>query len=456
MLTIAWGAFAFGAVYPWAYWPLAAAAAISGMATAYAAGIVEVRVRFLVAGILFFGLTPIAQLVSLPLTTLQQISPATVSALQQMDLQVSTGLISSHPISLDPQSTLAGFTLFLACGVLATGVALLCTRVGVRWIATPLTIIGVVMAITGIVQKATFNGKIYGFWTPIGLGNPFGPFVNRNHFAGWMMMALPVALGLLCARIDRGMEGARPGLRERVLWFGSKAASQLILSGTAAAIMALSLVFTFSRSGITAFCLAIAVTGIFVVFGVSSRLRRAAGLIYLASLFLIVLSWVGFGLIATQFQQANWSEFGDRRGAWADARQIAAMFPMTGVGFGSYGRATILYQKHDLAQHYAQAHNDYLQLAAEGGVLMTIPAAILALIIVVKCVQRFREGGSPTSWWVRAGATTGLIAIALQEIVDFSLQIPGNAVLCAVLIGIVLHRAPALPASNPERKTQHA
>ena len=141
--------------------------------------------------------------------------------------------------------------------------------------------------------------------------------------------------------------------------------------------------------------------------------------------------------------RSNWREYNDRRGAWADARRIASLFPLTGTGLGTYGVATLFYQQHDLEQHYEQAHNDYLELAAEGGALVVIPVAMLLLAITVRILTRFRDsGGSATSWRVRAGAVTGLLAIGLQEVVDFSLQIPGNAMLCAALLGVAMHKAP--------------
>jgi uncharacterized membrane protein len=66
-------------------------------------------------------------------------------------------------------------------------------------VVEPIAIVGVLLALTAIIQKPLFTGKIYGFWTPNEAGNPFGPFVNRNHFAGWMLMALPLTFGLLWA-----------------------------------------------------------------------------------------------------------------------------------------------------------------------------------------------------------------------------------------------------------------
>jgi hypothetical protein len=54
--------------------------------------------------------------------------------------------------------------------------------------------------------------------------------------------------------------------------------------------------------------------------------------------------------------------------------------------------------------------------------------------------HRFRESDPPATFWLRAGATAGLIGIAAQSLFDFSLQMPGNAMMFAVLLAIALHR----------------
>ena len=86
------------------------------------------------------------------------------------------------------------------CGallLLVVGGARLFSIAGVRRMAEYIVVAGVVLALVGIIQRPLFAGKIYGFW-PLALGgNPFGPFVNKNHFAGWMLMALPIPLALM-------------------------------------------------------------------------------------------------------------------------------------------------------------------------------------------------------------------------------------------------------------------
>jgi len=101
----------------------------------------------------------------------------------------------------------------------------------------------------------------------------------------------------------------------------------------------------------------------------------------------------------------------------------------------------LFFQTSDRTQHFAEAHDDYLQLAAEGGLLVCGAALLLLVLVVRETRQRFQESaGDPAGYWIRVGAVTGLVAIALQEIGDFSLQMPGNAALCCVLVGIAIQR----------------
>ena len=103
--------------------------------------------------------------------------------------------------------------------------------------------------------------------------------------------------------------------------------------------------------------------------------------------------------------------------------------------------ATLFYQTSVPGFHLREAHNDYLQLAAEGGLLLGAPIVCAVAALVREIRVRFVDS-SGSSYWIRLGAVTGLGAIALQSTVEFSLQMPGNAALCAVLCGIALHRDP--------------
>src|SRR5919201_3210820 len=101
-----------------------------------------------------------------------------------------------------------------------------------------------------------------------------------------------------------------------------------------------------------------------------------------------------------------------------------------------------------MAYFFAQAHNDYIQLAAEGGMLLTVPAVLCLAIFIADVRRGMRGTWNDTTGWLRAGAVASLIAIAFQETVEFSLQMPGNAALFAVVCAIALHRPRATAVEN--------
>lgn len=209
-------------------------------------------------------------------------------------------------------------------------------------------------------------------------------------------------------------------------------------------VMGLALVLTLSRSGIICFGLAIAATGWFVIRARATRGRRIATA-FLTVLFVGVIGWVGVDAIADSLASAEWRALVGRRDAWLDAIHVAARFPLAGTGLNTYGVATLFYQTAHLEEHFAQAHNDYLQVAAEGGLLLAVPVFAALGLLIREIRRRFAEQRDDTvTYWLRAGAVTGLIGIGLQEMVDFSLQMPGNAALFSVLAAIAVHRPEAV------------
>ena len=315
-----------------------------------------------------------------------------------------------------------------------------------------LVITGVALALVGIIQRPLYAGKIYGFWTPLQTplqgGSPFGPFVNRNHFAGWMLLVLPLALGYLCASLARAMRGVKPELRDRLLWLSSPDANKLILAATGIVIMGLALVLTLSRSGIGALVPALAMTGWFALRRLQDRSRKILAIGYVVLLAVLTVGWVGIETVAARFSEAGWGQFNGRIGAWTDAVATFQRHWLTGIGLNTYQVANLFYQEHHTESFTSAAHNDYLQLAAEGG-LVLVTAIVACLSVVIRDVRRrFAEDADSSAYWLRAGAVTGLVAIAIQETVEFSLQIPGNAALFAVVCAIALHRSPHRAAAR--------
>ena len=439
--SAAWGALAFGGVYPWVYWPLAATAITGALLSLLAAsGQPSVHLAPLATALMLFAAAVALQLMPLSHGWLMSASPTALDVVSSFDL-AAAGNPGSHPLSIAPHLTATGLVLFVSFSLLLVGSARLFTIRGGSAVAHAVAIIGVLLAMIAIVQKPLSPEKIYGFWMPLEGYRPYGPFVNNNHFAGWMLMALPLTVGLLSGGVVRAMRHVKPTVRDRFIWMSSPDANRLMLLAGAAAVMALSLTLTLSRSGIASGLFALLLMGMVTIRRQMGMARRTLLTGYVVLLVIAVAAWAGIDTIASHFAEID-SSLSNRWGAWLDAAAIAARFPLTGTGLNTYSIATLYYQTHDRSHHYSTAHSDYLQLVAEGGVLLTVPAILCIGLFATAVRKRFREETSASGYWIRVGAVTGISAIALQEVVEFSLQMPGNAALFAVLCGIALHRSP--------------
>ena len=459
--VIAWGALAFGAVYSWAFGPRLIACAAIG-----AFGIVVYRsrpqdraTRLAILSIVAVLAAACIQVVPLPASRLAAISPGTHAFLVDFDFSYALGIESGslwRPLSLAPKATatgigfLAAFTLFLA------GLTRGLSASRVRALATWLVAVGVMLALAGIVQKAAIGDhawggmKIYGFWTPRNLlTTPFGPFINKNHFAGWMLMGIPLALGLAIGRAEHAMRRLHGGWRSRLSWLSTPEGGRLQIAAIAALAMGASLLLTRSRSGVV--CLLFSM----LLFSVAARRRygsiRAGWTAFasLAVIFGIAFSLAGAELTARISTRMDAVEL--RKNIWSDSARIIRDFPIAGTGLNTFGTAMIAYQTTQRDQHFQEAHNDYLQVMVEGGLLVALPAA-LALVLMARAIRRrfvACEDDSRT-YWIRTGATIGLLAIALQSAVEFSLQMPGNAAMFVVLLAMALHQ-PSSAGTNERR-----
>ena len=469
LLIVAWGGLAFGAVYPWAYEPLLAACAVAGV-WGLGRRVPSVRRRVnlpVAAGLALVALAIGAQLVPVSRATILEISPAADTVLRNYDLGYALRVAPPsstlepapaatdirHPLSVNPPKTQLGLAFLVTFGVFLLGLARGLDGFDLRRFAPGLTGLGVLMALIGIVQKATWNGKVYGFWEPINTSfGAFGPFINRNHFAGWMLMALPIAIGLFSAQVGKGMRGVAPRWRDRLIWFSTPDASRVVLTGFSILVMGLALVMTLSRSGIGGFALALLLSGFQVMRRQAATNKRRMLVGYLVLLAVVSISWAGIDAIAERFAQVD-ADLGGRSGAWADAWRIHTMFPAAGTGFNTYGTATFFYQTFQVKlAHYVEAHNDYLQILAEGGWLVTVPVLLLVAAFAREVARRFREQHDERmGYWLRLGAVTGIVAMAMQEVVEFSLQMPGNAALFTVLCAIAMRKSSAQGQSADSR-----
>ena len=122
------------------------------------------------------------------------------------------------PISIAPRDTLAAAGILLSAIVMFWTCRRVCEQGGTGRIVRAVAFIGLVASIAAIVQRAQRIELLYGVWRPLDTGaRPYGPFVNRNHFATWVIMACPLVFGYLLARAPRheARDVCRSGSRTR-------------------------------------------------------------------------------------------------------------------------------------------------------------------------------------------------------------------------------------------------
>jgi O-antigen ligase len=150
--------------------------------------------------------------------------------------------------------------------------------------------------------------------------------------------------------------------------------------------------------------------------------------------------YVNLGTLAMRLQETTEQGTWGRPAIWRDTWRMASDFRVTGVGVGAFQRGMLAYQEGSRLFFFNHAHDEYLQLLAEGGLIVAVPAAI-AVLAAVALMARHLGADRTAMFWVRAGAVSGLIAAAVQSIWDTTLRTPANGALFAVIAAIALHES---------------
>jgi len=457
VLVLAASVLAFGSVYPWAYWPLAGAAAAIGVRAIVLTRAWRERDVRVAAGCLAAVAAAICiQLLPLPMPAFIRLAPAADRFLTSYDLSYILQPPAWHTLSIATGNTLTVLVMFVAFGVLFVGLMEAMAHAKLERLILRIMWLGVGLAVFGVLQRAV-NVKsadndewqlVYGFWKPYQAGNIFGPFINRNHYAGWMVMALGLVMGYSCAVIATSGLSVRDDWRRWLRWTATPDASRFMAAAVAVLAMGAALVATGSRSGAISFAAAAGTVCYFIAGRMSRRRVRILAAAYLTVLLGGAVIAAGANQMLHRFSLAT-SDIGSRTAAWNDTLAIMRDFPIFGVGAGAYRLAILEYQTGDRTKFYVQAHNDYLQIAAEGGVLVGFPVC-LALAGLARGIRRrlVTSQDDPQVHWIRVGAIAGLVGIATQSMFDFSLQMPANLLFFVVLAAIAIHR--------PLRSAAHA
>ena len=339
-------------------------------------------------------------------------------------------------ISVDTRATAAGLLLSLAYGLIFfLCLALINSRRRLKTLAYTLLCSGLFQALYGAMMSLSsleynFFLKKYAY---IGLAT--GTFINRNHLAGYLEMTLAIGVGLMIASLGAGSNGAT--LKRRLLNILRLLLSARARLRLALAMMVIALVLTHSRMGNTAFFASLFIAGVIGL--ILSRHATRPVLILLVSLIVIDILIVGhwFGLEKVRQRLQETSIVTEQRDevyqyVWRQWRD----YRLTGAGLGSFYSVFPRYRGADIVSYYREAHNDYLQFAAETGLIglgllgLIVAASLLAALIAQ---QRRRD---PLMRGMSFAAIMGITAILIHSSVDFNLQIPANAATFTVLLAL--------------------
>jgi hypothetical protein len=346
---------------------------------------------------------------------------------------------AAKALSIAPARTAVGLAALLGFGVLLFGTAHALSIVRLRRIVIAMMMLGVVVSFVRFWQLGDPTAPIYGLYVPLTNLHDSAPFINHNHLAGWLVMVLSLTLGLSVAEVARGMRGVAPNWRERLLWFASRQASKAILALCVATVLAICVLVSQSRSGATIMSV------VFVLFiGLTLRKQRLPigrrSLAVALSVLLIAVFWVAGSGFSSRLAGTEWARMDGRVAVWQDTLRIFDNFRLAGSGFNTFAVAMLHYQTVDDGLRYQEAHNEYLQVLSDGGALLAVPMLLFGATAIVTIRRRFREKADDTlTYWVRVGAVAGIIAIALQSLLDYTLQTPGGAVMFATLLAIAIH-----------------
>jgi len=293
--------------------------------------------------------------------------------------------------------------------------------------------------LAALLQALGWNGAP--LWTPQEASDlvPMLPFINRNHLAGYLAMGALVAIGLALAVLCRPSGRLdRPGIK-RALTDRAWAAPRLLVLGVVIVLAVLGLLVSRSRGGALAFLF-----GALVLAG--AKVLRGRIWIPLA---LVVALGIGVGIVGLAGPGQAGMETGSfssksgeastvvRLDLWAKTFRMFLDHPLTGTGLGTFQWGFASYQREGEWGKLDYAHNDYLQLLSETGLVgaVLLVGALLTLFgrILVPALRSIATRPRFTS----VGAAAALAAILAHSVVDGDLQIPADAALFAILLGVL-------------------
>ena len=276
---------------------------------------------------------------------------------------------------------------------------------------------GFAVSVFGILQHFTFNGKLYWFREMRYGGIPFGPYVNRNHFAGFVELIIPLGVSLLLLRAEE---------RDR-----------LPLLGVLTLMPIGALFLSASRGGIAAFFLEL---GLLLILAV---LRGHAGKQLVAGAVLLLVAggfvvWLGAGRALDRFESYRKLEVTEARRAemLRDSWRIFLDHPVAGTGLGTLKEVFPQYETLYDGAIVSHTHNDYVEGLAETGIVGGIIGACFLALLLQGAWRRIALADHRLDLALHLGAVAACCALLAHSLVDFNLHIPANALIFLTLAAL--------------------
>jgi putative inorganic carbon (HCO3(-)) transporter len=265
-----------------------------------------------------------------------------------------------------------------------------------------------------------------------------GTFINRNYFAGYLLMVIPLSMGFLFSR-EANRAGRFMGWRH---WISSLDGKTLLI-GFGVMVMILGLLFSASRMGILSLLLSFSLISLFFR---SPWKRRSfsRGSILILGLAVLWAAWIGLDAVINRFFTASEGLEG-RWVFWANTFQIVKDFPIFGSGLGTYLQIFPMYRSFYTPQGFvSHAENDFLQLASEVGVVGFGLLSVLFFYLLTKALSGIRSlSDHEPGRYIAIGGLVGILALMFHSLVERNIQVPSNAFLYTFIFALVLRMAAA-------------
>jgi O-antigen ligase len=282
------------------------------------------------------------------------------------------------------------------------------------------------LAVFGLIYAATSNGKLYWVRATLGAARPFGPYVNPTNFGGVMELAIPWLAGYTLFAWNT--RSRTTPLRETRIPFLLAATVVCVLAALATASKAAALLTLVS----------VAVLLLFAVRRWRQRLIVLASVLVLGAGVAALLRFVPLGDRMRDFLEASGGSVSqvDRVVTWRASLEMMRDYALTGVGFGSFGDVFPAYLPAGEFRRWYHVHNDYLELALEGGVVAVVLVAWLIFAYWRRLIAAIGRAARPEMAFI--GLVLGILALSVHALFDFNHQIPANGLLFTTMAAIAV------------------